>query len=637
MNTVSKLLENRIDYLLAICGIVISIILFWISNIKDISYDWSLLLFFPCLIYLILRKYGRTGELSIKELDYRTLLLLNSAFILVFTASIFVLYYSLPHKPVSYFVLTIISVLLVSAEIFMLRSGTKNIILALSKILLISISLRWSVLYQFPSIIGNDVWYHALLIKIISQEGYIPPIERAFNYSHYPIAHLIASITHILTALDLKNSIVLSIGLITIFGIVFIFLIGKKLGGPKVGLIAALLMCICSQHIMWSAGNIIAMSLGLTILPLIIFLLFKMDDRLNSIKVIGMVLILSALTILTHIIVTVILFTTFFLFYIATILYHSLYTTNKQIQTLKPVEITLVTVFFVMWMGYWMYVSGSMVDIGNAFDVVFKRELMTVSSGLILGPGQPGWVLQLEKTEKYLYPFFFIIGALYWCNPKKANLYRLLLSLCGAILLIIISTFTIGGISETVIVRRWIVFMYILISTLSAMGIILISNYPKRKTNKIFVYLCIILLFTTFGIMSHYAIGGNEPAYYHKENPSRFAFMQSELNAANRLTGIYAGPLVSDGIYNIYLRRYLERDSEDLICFAESKHYVNLREQIGSTYQFRPRKPQIKGPNEMILIREYIMRDYDKQNPANELETLPYNRIYDSKTVIAYL
>ena len=307
---------------------------------------------------------------------------------------------------------------------------------------------------------------------------------------------------------------------------------------------------------------------------------------------------------------------------------------------MKPVKITLVMFFFVTWMGYWIYISGTIENFSHTFEVIFEEESKIVSPAVTLG--LTGWAYQLEKIEGYLFTSFYIIAALYWCNKKESNLYRLSLLFGGASLIIIITAVATSGFSQAIILKRWQIFMYILISVSSAMGILFISNYPRHKTNKIFVFLCIMLIFTSFSITAHNAARTDSPVYLCKERPIRYNFglMQSELCAANRLMEIYAGALVSDGYYNIYFNRYLEKTIEDLIIFAESKEYTNLRKRIEITYQFDLGRHKIKETNKkMILIREYIMRDYEynKQDPANELETLPYSRIYDSKKVIAYL
>ena len=179
--------------------------------------------------------------------------------------------------------------------------------LILIQILLLGVSIAWSQLLIFPSLLGVDPWYHSALTNRIINEGFIP---EGYSYSKLPLFHLTIAATSLIASLPYKlaNMVSVSLGQI-ICNAVFVFLIADYLfKNHRVGLLAALMVVIANHHIRmtyWSIPNAFAV----VFIPIVIYLALsttKSNPRdINTLFMSIIMVLLMVVIILTHAIAAV--------------------------------------------------------------------------------------------------------------------------------------------------------------------------------------------------------------------------------------------------------------------------------------------------------------------------------------------
>ncbi len=141
------------------------------------------------------------------------------------------------------------------------------------------------------------------------------------KYFYYPLAHIFVSITQIMGKTDVKDAIFYSIGFANIFITACIYLIGKKLEGPQMGLLAALLINLNNHNIVTGIANITSGSL---VLCYFIFIIYTIFSEKQEVKYTGLILLIAILTILTHQLTTFVVFLALITIYAGKYLHNSL-------------------------------------------------------------------------------------------------------------------------------------------------------------------------------------------------------------------------------------------------------------------------------------------------------------------------
>jgi len=117
----------------------------------------------------------------------------------------------------------------------------------------------------------------------IISKGYF---SQAYGYSTFPIFPLNNVGSLLITGLEYKHCLFLTIGTIELLSIVFVFLLGKSICNFKTGILAALFLSFYSANIAFGVHSIIAMSMGITFFSIICYLIIKNhSDDWNSIGI----------------------------------------------------------------------------------------------------------------------------------------------------------------------------------------------------------------------------------------------------------------------------------------------------------------------------------------------------------------
>jgi hypothetical protein len=516
-------ISENIDKKLAIIGVGLSLIFLIFAVIQNQQFIMhsSLTIFFASSIYLILRNkkfYDVTNPFRNTESG---IYLLNIFFFVLLTACIILLtrdiYYGY------HFFLVIVAIMSGILAIESILSNNKIYLpFILIKLFILGILVRGFVYYQFPSVLGNDPWYHMNFVAELIRGHSVPDIH---PYDHLPAMHIIAGIISQITELSVKDSMFM-IGILGVISSIFIFLIGRELFNEKVGLLSVLMLIVSNYHIHWGY-YIIAMSLGLTLLPILLFLLL-IQKRKRNVGVTVFILLLLILSIVTHTIFSTLILVVLLTFWFSLLVYVTLW----NLEGFKHSLLTLVVVYFVMLLGYWMYVSG---DIGH---------IATIKSGFKMG--RP--IIMSYQTESivttalhrfplYIFMFFVALGSLHAFYPSKNNPANkktqlklpYIITTGGVIFFIFVAIFLDWG---DLFPWRWLVFAIIPAAIPAAVGILFVSSSSNRKK---FLSILFILVITYTGVMvtDYYSnINKNVTPWTHS---SRHALTSSEIQTAQTI------------------------------------------------------------------------------------------------------
>lgn len=300
MSPTNYFLNQKFDDIIPILGVASSILLIFVcmSFNRTVYLFPGILSLIACMIWFGMRKKTLYNQYA--HLSFSTDIILNSLYFIFFSLSILSIYFrpNLYERPLFYFILVSLIVGIMALRIFCNNISNS---LFIFQTILIGISISWSQLLIFPSLLGVDPWYHqALTLKILD----IHFIPDGYSYSKLPLFHILITLTSLVTGLDYKFATMLSVGLSQIIcNVLFIFLLGKFLFNNRIGLLASLLLVVADHHIYmsyWSIPNAFAVVFVLFLL----YLLFKV--KMNDSVLISIVSILLMVDIiLTHSVVSV--------------------------------------------------------------------------------------------------------------------------------------------------------------------------------------------------------------------------------------------------------------------------------------------------------------------------------------------
>ncbi len=297
METVKRYIDKftqNLDVILGVMGLGLGILiisLYYLINLKQ--QDIGIAILSSCLIYIFFRKKFK-NEASVFSGKDKLKSVLSLLFYIIFLICLLIYSMNLYYRPLSYFILICVLAGIIASEILSVREGDR-VSSILLQIFLLSILIRVGIFYNFPSLMGYDAYFHANMARIITDTGFVAPFQISGKYFYYPLAHIFISVAQIMGKTDVKDAIFYSIGLANIFITACIYLIGKKLEGPQMGLLAALLLNLNNHNIVTGIANITSGSL---VLCYFIFIIYTIFSEKQELKYTGFILLITILMIL---------------------------------------------------------------------------------------------------------------------------------------------------------------------------------------------------------------------------------------------------------------------------------------------------------------------------------------------------
>lgn len=586
-----------------------------------------------CLIYFVFRKKFK-NETPISSGKDRLKSLLNLSFYLVFLISILIYSMNQYYRPLSYFILICVLAGIIASEILYVKEGDRAVPILL-QIFMLSILIRSGIYYNFPSLMGYDAYFHAGMAKLITETGTIPPIEISSKYFYYPLAHILVSVTQLMGGLDVKDGFFYSIGFANILCTAGIYLIGKKIEGPQMGLLAALLINLNNHNIVTGITNITPGSLVLCYFVIILYVIFS--EKPDLMKT-GILLLTTILMVLTHQLTTFVVFLALISIIVGKYLHNLLYGSSPTSES----SFNYILFFVIILQTYWMFTYVTQET--SFFETVFRPLMEVLQTGsnysgqeLIMGTAtDQGPMETLILHISYLaLPFFAIGGVLTWSSRRDAiKINKFSIALVVAVLYGLAYGIPLLGM-RNFLTTRWFPLIAVFLVLVAASYMLKLVSLFNSKKAKIPVVFIIILLFS-FVMVTTPGINKDNPLV-GKDTTVRNQFKNIEIQAVKTLTGIYSGSILMDSPYDSCL--FYRDPGYD----ANNATYFNT-EQIASG--------EISGDHMILLRKSSLSEPISINDPeiygVNTIKPLPekffnsfdapeYELVYDNAEVIAYI
>lgn len=536
----------------ALLGALILCLGFIYSNAFMVA--MGLILIIVCLVYLVF-KQKLLAPMSDPQASRSLILIINITFWLSLAGSTYSLSTETLNRPLIYFILISIAASMIALQILYSRQkGTTYLILF--EILLISLSVRASGFFVFPTLPGSDPWSHVNYIKDFVNLGRIASTVGSVHYLDYPMMHLNVAVMKLTTGVDYKAAMFLGAGLPLMLSTVFVFLIGRTLVNIRIGLLAMLLINLADWHITWSI-QIIAMSFGIGLYTMILYLFLR--DK-GNIKVSSVFLVIVAffVLILTHTVTAFITLCFILSFLIGRYAYRFLYI-ERGASERSMVTFGLMAMFGIGMLTYWMY---SAYRVGATFFDVIVRTLYgsLTAEAAFMGatPVAGGLRLNLNILGFLILVLFGILGCLLWLTQREESRTKVSLIATLVVLFAAVFSFSLFGI-RNILPGRWHVFIYIVLTIAAASAMLtVISRIGYHKLRGI-ALVCIVFGISFFMITNNNS-NMDSPVYASEFN-SRMVYTNSEMAVGEWVIEAYDGKVITDMQYGgRVLGTYMDRD-----------------------------------------------------------------------------
>jgi hypothetical protein len=621
MGLKDSFLLRDLDQTLAIAGVILSLILIVYlgrSTGRAIYLLTGFLALISCLLWLSIRK-SHTFEYHLPE-SWTLTVFCATCFFGLYTLSVLSVYLrpEFYERPLFYFILTALMAGIIAGEIF--TSGRRHAALILIQILLLAVSIAWSQLLIFPSLLGIDPWYHSALTSQITGEGFIPD---GYAYSKLPLFHLMIAATSLIAGLPYKFAAMVSVSLGQILcNAVFVFLIANYLfKNPRIGLLAALMVAIANHHIRmsyWSIPNAFAV----VFIPIVVYLALsttkKKTHEINTFCMSIITILLMVGIILTHSIVAMCMAVLLFVAWGALTFYRVFYSrAGARITLLAPFGFTVAMV------AWWTYASGHVQTLGGLIRWGFSVDAFVKTPAEFVNYAVS--VPLSEQLFNYLGMFLFFtlsfIGIFYIISRRGSSLSFAIAWVAMAPLAISFFSLISG---HSVIEHRWWYFAQIFLSIPLAVAIYAFGTWKSEWRFYLYSFvLGFVVILSFLMIMSLPANVDN--AMFSPNTNWRATPIESELQA-RAILDHYEGISKSD----LYYATRLNDLGYDTESFCKEIAYRDL--------------PSMKG--DLVLVRDTILTDpfmlfsspYKLDyHLADLMNASGFHQIYDSGSVCAYL
>lgn len=625
---------KNLDVILGVMGfnIGVSIIsLYYLFNLNQ--QDIGVTILSACLIYIIFRKKFKS-EAPISSETSKLKTILSISFYLIFLTCIFIYSMNLYYRPISYFILICVLAGIIASQILYVREGDR-VSSILLQIFLLSILIRAGIFYNFPSLMGYDAYFHVNMARIISDTGFVAPLQISSKYFYYPLAHIFISVTQLMGKVDVKDAVFYSIGFASVFITAAIYLIGKKIEGPQMGLLAALLLNLNNHNIVTGIANITPGSL---VLCYFIFITYAIFSEKQELKYTGLILLITILMILTHQLTTFVVLLAVVTIYLGKFLHKNLYKDSP----FGTNGFNYILFFIVTLQTYWM--STYVTTDTSFFEMIFLPLIEVLTSGTSYSASEliTGTITNQNSLEVLLLhisylalPFFAIGGVLAWCSREDAKkLDKFSVALIVAILYSLAYGIPLLGM-RNFLTSRWFPLIAVFLVLVGASYMLKLVSLFGSKKLKIPAIFIIVLLFS-FVMVTTPGINKDNPLVA-KDTTVRNQFKDIEIQAIKTISGKYTGDLLLDSPYdsclfycdpgydysnatyfNIQNIQTGEIDRDPMVLLRKT----TLTEPVSIN------DPERYGVNFIQPLPEEFFKKFETSN---------YSQVYDNKEVTAYL
>jgi hypothetical protein len=535
-----------------------------------------LALFAGCALYIALRKrLALKAAVSVMHVsakaESRAHKTVNIVFVCLASVCVVGLSAAVYSRPVLFLVLTSILAALIATEIAV-TTDSRHVPSVLFKTIILGILIRASAYFEFPSAIAMDPYYESGFIQYILDHGYIPMHVLRYaiiEYPSMPVMQTLVAALSLTTGINVHNSYFF-VGIIECLSVVFIFLIGRAILNVRSGLLAALLLVIASQFLLWGT-NIAPQTLGVVltlVVAAVLFLVPRSDTASFAVLLVvlltGIVLEHEGAAAYTAIVLVIILASFWFVSKVS-----RGGTDRGELQDVRALSLhlrslaLLVVLYIAALLGYWTFIGGNALTRAVAVlrgtqaspaSVLTQPAGAAFSAAAALGPTLPWSTLPVWSVLPVVIPIFFAtFGLLCILSAKRKN--ALKVAWIGAsvlILAITVAAFFLGpAVSQP---ERWIVYLQVFMVLPAAVGLMTLSSLVNRRKGLAVIFSAV--LFLGFVSVTHPNVKVASELPW--DQVARTAFLPSEVAAAQTIANKTDGrPVQTDSVYSmIFVYQY---------------------------------------------------------------------------------
>jgi hypothetical protein len=567
-----------------------------------------------CLIWLRVRNIGALHDLDTPP-SYELFLLGNVLFFLFLGCAVlsFQLRADVYVRPLAYFIFAALMAGALALEVLTSDTERKSVWLVLTQIIILGCTLQFSELLLFPNVVGDDPWAHEQFTLQLIDSGHIPPLGQ---YATLPSFHLAVASTSLLSGLDYKWSVMLSVALSLIITCTLLtFLLGKSLVSAKAGLLGGLLLVTANQFINMGFWTI-PTTFGGILLLMAVYLVLKSRHQNRSAYLIILFIVMAAL-VTAHTISAVALVVALFSGLIALILWHRL--GRREVGRSNLLSFRVAEIFIVGMFAWWAFVSGSFQAVISLIQSQNAEEYTQITP--ISLQAMPLWLQGLSAAGICAFVALASIGCFYMISEKFGNRSAFVLVVMGVVPVLIGFSRAFGVFLVT---ERWIFFSQILYAVpLAVAALILVALVRGTGAKAVFLTSAVALL--TLGMILSPTANIDNHLFGSPTWP-RETLTASELTAVQTIGQKSRGEIFSDSMYMYDASYYYNNGSA-----IQSTHNVQspplfLIRTINNGLSFNV--TSLQAPASIPVNVTFT--------PSSGAGTSLGSRVYDSGSVIGY-
>ena len=631
---------KNIDLISGLIGMALGVLIAILSIFGVINQFFiGLTVFCITSLYIFIRpKIRLQRKISNISISHQLQSILDISFWSLLSIALLIWHSNLYYRPASYFVIISILSAIIAIEIFS-SYDSRRFSSIIFKIVILSLVVRGGIYFNYPSIMGYDAYLHTKIADLIMHTGFVPPYEISGKYVYAPILHILIGSVGVLSHVPVKYAVFLSIGVGSVISTFFLYIIGKNIAGPQIGLLAVLFANLTNDLIVRGIANVTADSVVISYLLVMLYLVFA-DNIQQSINQ-SMLVFFSLLLVITH------QLSTFVVFLIMLILMYSQLITSyvHGFRSPKNISITYLTLFGIAIIAYWM--SMEFPNRSTFFDFVLAPFMDILRGGgeygsdiLIVGRvhEQPIFYQIIIQSSYLILPFFAIGGLLLWLSPENRK--RFSIATVAAALLVLVYGIPLLGI-RNLITSRWIHLLSIFLAILAAAFIWCSVNLmPSRTGKKCFAFLIVFIfafiMITTPGINKDNPLVGRDVTV-------RNQFTCSEVKAAETIGSSFDVDTYVDSTFLSAYKYYTYRDLSDReIEFSKKISEFSISgndDMIGSNNLFVLRTCTRYEPITVKASHLYgdLSSQIIPQSFFEKFESHDFDMVYSNSYVLGYL
>lgn len=589
------------DQSFALCALIIGLVILVFSfTFNAQQYDMGLAILLPSVVWLAIRKRSvpDAEDHNKKQSSKKPFIIAAIIFFILTIVCCMILAISPFRRPLSFFVAYCAAVAILVAQAIRF-DGKWKVSLCIFETLLLTFLLRASMFYQFPTISGNDAWYHLLGAESISSSGWVTGPEGILGkYAFYPIFHIFISIINNVVGLGMKDSLfVVAIAVIVVSALIT-YKIASNISGSIGGLLTMILFV--------GADNIIVLTLkntnpGMLVLPYFLMAFYLLTRRTRSLRTYMVVIMLMILIVLTHQLTS---FISMVILFVSTLflLLNNIWKRYNKREGLLDWAITCIGIFLMML--YWSLTIQSPNSDKSFFEFTVVNAINTLFSGKMLsGVDSSAYVVYVQHYSLISNALIHIgyislismavLTIAFWLKNDRDDR-KLLFGFLAIFLWVVIYGLSITALGKNLLLQRWLPFLCTFLTIIVGAGVAIFSSRGKYRLRNIASVLSITLI---IGFMITTPIINAECPIYSHDRASRTMYTPMEVSSALFAIDITDQKIHIDSSFMNYFRQF--NDVQVVGDYGEKSK-----------------------TGEIILAREAIEREYHAKGTSASLAYL---------------